>query len=178
MIKPDAREGLSRKRLKDWRFLHSRDPLRVMGPYPMGGHPRHPVSRPAPDQNGTRRWRGDAECGATREGQGEEGGDGSEIRRELSAIFAADVKGYSRLMELDEVGTLRTLTAYRVIIDRLITSHRGRIFNTAGDRRQVRSRLAAGGRWIRTSGTAAQKPWIPAAFRALRGSAGLLNGTT
>jgi hypothetical protein len=29
-------------------------------------------------------------------------------------------------------------------------------------------RLAAGGRWIRTSGTAAQKPWIPAAFRALR----------
>src|SRR5438477_1097512 len=33
----------------------------------------------------------------------------------------------------DEIGTLRTLTAYRVIIDRLITSHRGRIFNTAGD---------------------------------------------
>jgi adenylate cyclase len=31
------------------------------------------------------------------------------------------------------VGTLRTLTAYRVIIDRLIASHRGRIFNTAGD---------------------------------------------
>src|SRR6202008_4177606 len=41
--------------------------------------------------------------------------------------------GYSRLMGLDEVGTLRTLTAYRVIIDRLIASHRGRIFNTAGD---------------------------------------------
>src|SRR5438045_4457340 len=36
-------------------------------------------------------------------------------------------------MERDEVGTLRTLTAYRVIIDRLIGSHRGRIFNTAGD---------------------------------------------
>jgi adenylate cyclase len=36
-------------------------------------------------------------------------------------------------MGLDEVGTLRTLTAYRVIIDRLIGSHRGRIFNTAGD---------------------------------------------
>jgi adenylate cyclase len=36
-------------------------------------------------------------------------------------------------MGLDEVGTLRTLTAYRVIIDRLIASHRGRIFNTAGD---------------------------------------------
>src|SRR5690242_6909349 len=36
-------------------------------------------------------------------------------------------------MGQDEVGTLRTLTAYRVIIDRLIASHRGRIFNTAGD---------------------------------------------
>jgi len=51
----------------------------------------------------------------------------------LAAIFAADVEGYSRLMGRDEVGTLRTLTAYRPIIDRLIASHRGRIFNTAGD---------------------------------------------
>jgi adenylate cyclase len=36
-------------------------------------------------------------------------------------------------MGRDEVGTLRTLTAYREIIDRLIASHRGRIFSTAGD---------------------------------------------
>jgi adenylate cyclase len=36
-------------------------------------------------------------------------------------------------MDRDEVGTLRTLTAYRVIVDRLIATHRGRIFNTAGD---------------------------------------------
>ena len=49
------------------------------------------------------------------------------VERKLSAIFAADVEGYSRLMGRDEVGTLRTLTAYRVIIDRLISSHRGRI---------------------------------------------------
>jgi adenylate cyclase len=55
------------------------------------------------------------------------------VERKLSAIFAADVEGYSRLMGRDEVGTLRTLTAYRAIIDRLIASHRGRIFNTAGD---------------------------------------------
>jgi adenylate cyclase len=55
------------------------------------------------------------------------------VERKLAAIFAADVEGYSRLMGLDEVGTLRTLTAYRVIIDRLIASRRGRIFNTAGD---------------------------------------------
>src|SRR5262249_42843973 len=55
------------------------------------------------------------------------------VERKLAAIFAADVEGYSRLMGRDEVGTLRTLTAYREIIDRLIASHRGRIFNTAGD---------------------------------------------
>jgi len=55
------------------------------------------------------------------------------VQRKLAAIFAADVEGYSRLMGRDEVGTVRTLTAYRVIIDRLIASHRGRIFNTAGD---------------------------------------------
>src|SRR5689334_20617831 len=36
-------------------------------------------------------------------------------------------------MGRDEVGTLRTLTAYRVITDHLIASHHGRIFNTAGD---------------------------------------------
>src|SRR5690349_13504126 len=55
------------------------------------------------------------------------------VERKLAAIFAADVEGYSRLMGRDEVGTLRTLTAYRVIVDRLIAPHRGRIFNTAGD---------------------------------------------
>jgi adenylate cyclase len=57
----------------------------------------------------------------------------SEIERKLAAIFAADVQGYSRLMGIDEVGTLRTLTAYREIIDALIAQDRGRIFNTAGD---------------------------------------------
>jgi adenylate cyclase len=55
------------------------------------------------------------------------------VERKLAAIFAADVEGYSRLMGLDEVGTLHTLTAHRVIVDRLIASHHGRIFNTAGD---------------------------------------------
>jgi class 3 adenylate cyclase len=59
--------------------------------------------------------------------------DTHSIERKLAAIFAADVEGYSRLMGRDEVGTLRTLTSYRVIIDRLIGSHRGRIFSTAGD---------------------------------------------
>ena len=53
--------------------------------------------------------------------------------RRLAAIFAADVEGYSRLMRADEVGTLRTLTAHREVMDRLIAEHRGRIANTAGD---------------------------------------------
>ena len=42
------------------------------------------------------------------------------VRRKLAAILAADVKGYSRLMGEDEVATLRTLTAYRQVIDTLI----------------------------------------------------------
>ncbi len=55
------------------------------------------------------------------------------VERKLAVIFAADVAEYSRLMGLDEVGTLRTLQAYRAILDRLIDAHHGRIFNTAGD---------------------------------------------
>jgi adenylate cyclase len=55
------------------------------------------------------------------------------VQRKLAAIFAADIAGYSRLMARDEVGTLARLKACRVIIDGLIASHRGRIFNTAGD---------------------------------------------
>src|SRR5438128_5802604 len=57
----------------------------------------------------------------------------SGIERKLAAIFAADVEGYSRLMGVDEVGTLRRLTACREIIDAMIARERGRIFNTAGD---------------------------------------------
>ncbi len=55
------------------------------------------------------------------------------VERKLAAIFAADIAGYSRLMAGDEVGTLARLKACRAIIDQLIASHRGRIFNTAGD---------------------------------------------
>ena len=47
------------------------------------------------------------------------------VERRLAAIFAADVAGYSRLMEQDEVGTLRSLTAHREIMDRLIAEHGG-----------------------------------------------------
>ncbi len=55
------------------------------------------------------------------------------VERRLAAIFAADVAGYSRLMEQDEVGTLRTLVASRKVMDQLIAEFGGRIANTAGD---------------------------------------------
>src|SRR5438067_2600111 len=59
--------------------------------------------------------------------------EGQVVERKLAAILAADVVGYSHLMQLDEVGTLRALRASRAIVDRLISEHRGRIFTTAGD---------------------------------------------
>ena len=55
------------------------------------------------------------------------------MERKLTAILSVDVHGYSRLMGTDEEGTLRTLTAYRQIIDTLIARHHGRIVGTAGD---------------------------------------------
>ena len=55
------------------------------------------------------------------------------VQRRLAAILAADVVGYSRLMEADEEATLRTLKSHREIIDGLIVRHEGRIFSTAGD---------------------------------------------
>ncbi len=54
-------------------------------------------------------------------------------QRRLATILAADVFGYSRLTAENEEETLRTLKAHRVVIDRLIDRHDGRIFNTAGD---------------------------------------------
>ena len=59
--------------------------------------------------------------------------DSAAVERKLAAIFAADVAEYSRLMGIDEVGTLRRLQAYRTVLDELIRIHHGRIFNTAGD---------------------------------------------
>lgn len=55
------------------------------------------------------------------------------MKRRLAAILAADVVGFSRLMESDEEGTLATLGTYREEIDRIISAHHGRIFGSAGD---------------------------------------------
>jgi adenylate cyclase len=60
--------------------------------------------------------------------------DGELRERRLSAILAADVVGYSKLMGADEVETLSALRSHRrELIDPTITSHRGRIVKTTGD---------------------------------------------
>ena len=56
------------------------------------------------------------------------------VERKLSAILAADVAGYSRLMGLDEEGTLASLNGHRrEHIDPRIAKHRGRIVKATGD---------------------------------------------
>src|SRR5688572_23730574 len=54
--------------------------------------------------------------------------------RRLAAVLAADVVGYSRLMEVDETGTLARLRTHRIeLIDPVIAKNRGRIIKTTGD---------------------------------------------
>jgi class 3 adenylate cyclase/pimeloyl-ACP methyl ester carboxylesterase len=54
--------------------------------------------------------------------------------RRLAAILASDVAGYSRLMGLDEEGTLRALKGHRkALVDPSIAAHHGRIVKTTGD---------------------------------------------
>ena len=56
-----------------------------------------------------------------------------EVKRKLTAILNADVKGYSRLMGVDEKGTVRTLNAYKEVMTGLIQHHRGRVVDAPGD---------------------------------------------
>ena len=54
--------------------------------------------------------------------------------RRLAAILAADVAGYSRLMERDEAGTLERLKAHhRELVEPLLAEHRGRVVKLMGD---------------------------------------------
>ena len=56
------------------------------------------------------------------------------MERRLAAILAADVASYSRLMGIDEVGTLNALKAHRrERVDPAIARHNGRIVKTTGD---------------------------------------------
>jgi len=56
------------------------------------------------------------------------------VERRLTAVLAADVAGYSRLMGRDEEGTLAGLKSLRrTVVDPAIAMHRGRIVKTTGD---------------------------------------------
>jgi class 3 adenylate cyclase len=56
------------------------------------------------------------------------------MERKLAAILAADVVGYSRLMEQDEAKTFQRVKAHRnELIEPVITEHRGCIFKLMGD---------------------------------------------
>ena len=56
------------------------------------------------------------------------------LQRRLAAILSADVVGYSRLMGIDEAGTLARLKALRRdVIDPNIAGHSGRIVKLMGD---------------------------------------------
>ena len=56
------------------------------------------------------------------------------MERRLAAILAADVVGYTRLMGVDETGTLRRLTELRQqVLEPLIAEHHGRVVKLMGD---------------------------------------------
>lgn len=60
--------------------------------------------------------------------------DEDRVERRLAAILAADIVGYSRLMEADEAGTLARLKALRrELFEPKTKEYRGRIFKTTGD---------------------------------------------
>ena len=56
-----------------------------------------------------------------------------QLKRKLTTILSADVKGYSRLMGEDEEWTLRTLNTYKGLIRNLVGEHRGRVVASPGD---------------------------------------------
>lgn len=56
-----------------------------------------------------------------------------DFQRKLTAIFSADVEGYSRLMGDDEDSTVKTLTAYRKVMSTLIKRYSGRVVDSPGD---------------------------------------------
>ena len=55
------------------------------------------------------------------------------VKRKLTAILSADVRGYSRLMGDDELSTVRTLTAYREVIATRVQQYQGRVVDSPGD---------------------------------------------
>lgn len=59
--------------------------------------------------------------------------NGTDLKQRLVAILAADAVGYSRLMAVDERGTVAALVAARTVIRAQVESNQGRVIDTAGD---------------------------------------------
>ena len=59
--------------------------------------------------------------------------DPQNVKRKLTAILSADVKGYSRLMGEDDVATVQALKDCHNIMASVIDAHRGRIVDSPGD---------------------------------------------
>jgi hypothetical protein len=55
------------------------------------------------------------------------------FKRKLTAIFSADVVGYSCLMGDDEEATVRTLTVYREVMTTLVQKQNGKVLDSPGD---------------------------------------------
>src|SRR5262245_16707161 len=90
-------------------LLVTQDPIRKSC---ANGLPGKPLIQSLSDKAFRKRWHSMAE---------------ERVQRRLAAILAADVVGYSRLMEQDEAGTLAALkTRRREILGPLVTQHRGR----------------------------------------------------
>jgi len=56
-----------------------------------------------------------------------------EVKRKITAILSADVKGYSRLMSKDEIETIRTLNIYKEVMANIIQKYHGRVVDSVGD---------------------------------------------
>src|SRR2546427_6899117 len=57
-----------------------------------------------------------------------------QVQRRLAAIMVADVVGYSRLVEVDEAGTLAAIKDLRqAVLEPVLTAHRGRLIKLMGD---------------------------------------------
>ena len=57
----------------------------------------------------------------------------TEIDRKIAVIFATDVVGYSKHMEVNESETVKNLRACEKLLREAFDKHKGRLFNTGGD---------------------------------------------
>ena len=89
-------------------------------------------------------------------------GRGGGVERRLAAILAADVVGYSRLMEADEAGTHARLKALRKeFIEPLVAEHRGRVVKLTGDGALVEFRASSTRCRARSTSSAASPSATP-----------------